>query len=55
MRSSADSSRRKSNREQHKMKNLATSREASNPNPVKSFAASGGEFDPNGLMDVSLA
>ena len=32
-----------------KMKNLAASREVSNPNPVKSFAASGGEFDPKGL------
>ena len=31
------------------MKNLAASREVSNPNPVKSFAASGGEFDPKGL------
>ena len=29
--------------------NLAASREVSNPNPVKSFAASFGEFDPKGL------
>jgi hypothetical protein len=35
------------------MKNLAASREVSNPNPVKSFAASGGEFDPKGL-NISL-
>ena len=31
------------------MKNLAASREVSNRNPVKSFAASGGEFDPKGF------
>jgi len=31
------------------MKNLAASREVSNPNPATSFAASGGEFDPKGL------
>jgi len=35
------------------MKNLAASREVSNPNPVKSFAASGGEFDPKGLKPVT--
>jgi len=29
------------------MKNIAASREAANPDPVKSFAASGGGFDPN--------
>jgi hypothetical protein len=31
------------------MKNLAASREVSNQNPVKPFAASGGEFDAKKL------
>jgi hypothetical protein len=38
------------------MKNLATSREVSNPNPVEeSFAASGGEFDPKRLNLTGMA
>ncbi len=32
-----------------KINNLAASREVSNPNLVRSFAANGGEFDPKGL------
>ena len=36
------------------MKNLAASREVSNPIPVKLFAASGREFDPKGIKS-SLA
>jgi hypothetical protein len=35
------------------MKNLAASHEESNPNPVKSIAASGGEFDPKGLKTTT--
>ncbi len=31
------------------MKNHAAGREVANSNPVKSFAASGGEFDPTGF------
>ena len=34
-----------------RMKNLTASREVSSPNEVKSFAASGGEFDPKGLKE----
>ena len=35
------------------LKNLAASHEVLNPNPVKSFAASGGEFDPKGLKKLT--